>query len=63
MSSFKEMNDKIGELSKTGKARIGTAIDDVADVASHAAEKGKKLAHDAGEKVKDAGEKILKLVD
>jgi len=63
MSSFKEMNEKIDELGKIGKAKIGTAIDDVAEVASHAAEKGGKLVHDASEKVKDAGEKILKLVD
>jgi methyl-accepting chemotaxis protein len=64
MASNKEaVNLKIDEMAKTAKTTVERVIDDLVEVATLAAEKAGKHMHDAGEKVKDTGEKMMKLVD
>ena len=56
-------DDKIDATAAAAKGRAGKVIDDVADLASRAASKAKHQARVAGEKVKHAGERILKLAE
>jgi polyhydroxyalkanoate synthesis regulator phasin len=57
------VNHKIDEIAKTAKTKVEKVIDDLVEVASLAAEKAGQHMHDAGATVKDAGEKMMKLVD
>jgi hypothetical protein len=57
------VNHKIDELGKTAKTKVEQVIDDIVEVATLAAEKAGKHMHNAGATVKDAGEKMMKLVD
>lgn len=64
VTSNKEIvNLKIDEMAKNAKTTVEKVIDDFVEVATLAAEKAGKHMHDAGEKVKHTGEKMMKLVD
>jgi hypothetical protein len=56
-------SEKIDKLASAAKHKVESVIDDAHDVAASAAAKARKHVHDAGEKVKEAGEKIQKMVD
>jgi hypothetical protein len=54
---------RIDEMARTAKSRFDKIIENVADAASHAAEKAGTHVQHAGEKVTHVGEKMAKLGD
>ena len=58
-SKREKMNDRIDKLAKSAKR----TSEKVADASEHAADVMSKRAHDVGQGLKDAGEKIMKKAD
>jgi hypothetical protein len=56
-------NDKINSAANAAKVKTERVIDDIAGAVAHVADKAGRHVHDAGVKVKDAGEKLAKLAD